>query len=87
MQTKLSSITEAFANVILGYLVAVTANYFVLPLFGYDVSMLDSAGIGIIFSMISIIRSYLLRRLFNAKITKKYNSRLLQTSTEVKTGR
>jgi len=75
MQTKLSSITEAFANVILGYLIAVTANYFVLPLFGFNVSIADSVGIGVIFSLISIIRSYVLRRLFNTIIRKKLYTR------------
>ena len=59
------SAIEAAANVVIGYLVAVTANYFVLPAFGYMVTVQDSFTIGLAFTAISMLRSYVLRRLFN----------------------
>lgn len=65
MQTKRASLVEAIVNVIVGYGIATTANYFVIPLFGYNVSWTDSAGIGLILTVISIARSYCLRRFFN----------------------
>jgi hypothetical protein len=41
-QSQRRSAIEAAANVVIGYLVAVTANYFVLPAFGYMVTVQDS---------------------------------------------
>jgi len=64
MQSKKASLIEALINVTVGYLVAVLANYIVLPMFGYMVNIADSFYIGIVFMAIGIIRSYLLRRLF-----------------------
>jgi hypothetical protein len=60
------SFVEAIANVVIGYGVAVATNWLVLPLFGFPVSMGDSATIGGLFTIASITRSYMLRRLFEA---------------------
>ena len=65
MQSKKMSFIESLTNVIIGYLVAVGANYIVLPMFGYMVNVADSFYIGIVFMAIAIVRSYLLRRFFN----------------------
>jgi hypothetical protein len=65
MQSKQRSALEAVTNVIVGYLVAVGANLIVLPAFGYNVTIYDSFAIGWFFTLISMIRSYALRRLFN----------------------
>jgi len=64
-QSRRRSAIEAAANVVIGYLVAVTANYFVLPAFGYMVTVQNSFTIGLAFTAISMLRSYVLRRLFN----------------------
>lgn len=56
---------EASANVAIGYLVSVAANFLILPLFGYDVSVADSFAIGLAFTAVSLVRSYVLRRIFN----------------------
>lgn len=65
MQTRLNSAIESVANTAIGYLVAVLANITVLPLFGYDVSNSDAALIGLAFTVISIVRGYFVRILFN----------------------
>jgi len=59
------SATEAATNVAIGYLVSVIANIIVLPIFGYDVTIADSFAIGFAFTVISLARSYVLRRIFN----------------------
>lgn len=41
------------------------ANLIVLPWFGFKVSVSQAFNIGVIFTFISIARSYILRRLFN----------------------
>ena len=60
------SFTESVANVAVGYGVAVLAQVLAFPLFGLTVSLSDNLLIGAIFTVVSIIRSYSLRRLFEA---------------------
>lgn len=65
MQTKLGSFAEAWANIAVGFGINFTANMLVLPIFGFQVTASDAFGIGIIFTAISLARSYVLRRWFN----------------------
>lgn len=65
MQSRIMSATEAITNVAIGYVVSVIANIIVLPMFGYDVTIADSFAIGLAFTIISLARSYILRRIFN----------------------
>ena len=65
MQSKQRRALESVTNVLVGFLVAVGANLIVLPAFGYNVTVYDSFAIGWLFTLISLIRSYALRRMFN----------------------
>ena len=65
MQSRRHSVIEAIANVAIGYGINFIANLVVLPLFGLAVSARDAAGIGLVFTGISLARSYVLRRAFN----------------------
>lgn len=65
MQSRQRSALEAVTNIVVGFLVAVGANLLVLPAFGYQVTVYDSFAIGWVFTVISMMRSYFLRRLFN----------------------
>ena len=65
MQSKRNSAFEATTNVAIGYLVSVLANVLILPLFGYNVPIGDSFAIGLAFTIVSLVRSYVLRRIFN----------------------
>lgn len=60
----MSAVESAF-NVAIGYLVSVAANILILPMFGYDVTIADSFAIGLAFTAVSLVRSYVLRRVFN----------------------
>lgn len=64
-QKKSHSFAESLFNVIVGFAVSYAANLIVLPWFGFKVSSQAAFGIGIIFTVISIVRSYILRRIFN----------------------
>ena len=64
-QSKSASLCEAITNVSFGFGISVLANFYVLPLWGFKVSPRTSLEIGLAFTLISVIRSYLLRRLFN----------------------
>lgn len=63
-QTRSGSLIESIANVIAGIGVAILAQIIVFPWFGIRISLLDTSLIAVIFTGISIIRSYTLRRVF-----------------------
>ncbi len=65
MQTKTQSMSESLINVAIGYGVALLAQIAIFPLFGIRIQMRDNLLIGAIFTVISIARSYAVRRLFN----------------------
>ena len=63
-QSKQMSLLESLTNVAIGYGVAVSAQILVFPMFGLDVPLSDNLAIGAIFTGISIVRSFTLRRVF-----------------------
>lgn len=65
-QSRRMSAIEAIANVLVGYGVAVLAQLAIFPLFGIAVSIGDNLAIGAAFTVVSLARSYAVRRLFNA---------------------
>lgn len=67
-QTRLGSLIEAIVNIVIGFGINFAANLIVLPLFGFDVKPAQAFGIGLIFTFISIARSYVIRRWFNAML-------------------
>ncbi|MBO6774851.1 MAG: hypothetical protein JJ897_04975 [Marinibacterium sp.] len=64
MQSRRQSLIEAITNVVVGYALAVLTQIVVFPWFGLKVSLNDNLAIGAIFVIISLLRSYALRRLF-----------------------
>jgi hypothetical protein len=58
------SFVEAWTNIGVGFGINLIANLTVLPFFGYDVHLSQALGIGVIFTVISVVRSYLLRRFY-----------------------
>jgi hypothetical protein len=64
MQSRRQSLIEAITNVVVGYALAVLTQIVVYPWFGLQVSLGDNLVIGAMFVMISLLRSYALRRLF-----------------------
>lgn len=64
-QKKSHSALEALFNTLIGFGVSMIANLLVLPCFGLKVTVSSAFWIGVIFTGISIVRSYVLRRLFN----------------------
>ncbi len=65
-QSRLMSLLESIANVLVGYGVAVATQMAVFPLFGLAVTVTENLLIGLIFTVVSIVRSYALRRGFEA---------------------
>ena len=62
MQSRVESFVEAWINVGIGFGINFAANYFILPLFGFNVSLSQTFWIGVAFTSISVVRSYIIRR-------------------------
>lgn len=73
MQTRLGSFFEATINIIIGLAINLTANALVFPLFGWTISAADNLLLGTIYTGISLVRSYTIRRWFNARIHRAAN--------------
>ncbi len=65
-QSRLMSLVEAVANVALGYGVAVITQILIFPIFGLHTTLAQNLKMGAIFTMVSIARSFALRRVFEA---------------------
>ncbi len=64
-QTRTMSAVESVTNVAVGYGIAVATQAAVFPLFGIHATAADHLAIGAIFTLVSLVRSYALRRFFN----------------------
>jgi hypothetical protein len=65
-QSRAMSMVEAVTNVAVGFLLAFLTQVTVFPLFGLAVSLVDNLLISSIFTAVSILRSFALRRVFEA---------------------
>ncbi len=70
-QTKKQSFIESITNVFIGYLTAFVSQLLIFPLFEIKVSIQDNLMIWLYFTIISLIRSYIIRRYFNVKQQNK----------------
>lgn len=66
-QSRVGSLVESLSNVAIGFSVNYIANLLIFPLFGMHISLANNFLMGLIYTAISIARSFCLRRLFNAK--------------------
>lgn len=64
-QTRTGSAVEVATNLAVGQVINLIANMTVLPLFGLHPTVLDALGLGVVFTVISVVRQYVLRRVFN----------------------
>lgn len=64
-QSRVQSMIESAANVVIGYMVALGSQLVVFPMFGVHLPMQDNLLIGLWFTAISLVRSYFVRRWFN----------------------
>lgn len=64
-QSRTWSLIEAWTNVLVGLGVAILANVIVLGSMGHHLSFKENAMLAGIMTVISVVRSYCLRRAFN----------------------
>lgn len=65
-QTRGQSLAEAGVNIGIGFGINYAANLLIFPLFGFHISLVDNLWMGGLYTVISLIRSYLIRRYFNS---------------------
>ncbi len=69
-QSKLGSLYESAINIAIGAVVALLSQLIVFPMFGIDVPLSANIGIMMWFTLISVIRSYVIRRWFNDRLRR-----------------
>lgn len=67
-QSPRSAIIEAWMNIAVGFGINFIANFLILPLIGAHPSAAQNFWMGWIYTAVSIVRQYAIRRWFNAKL-------------------
>lgn len=63
-ESRIAAAIEAGASTLVGFFVSILSGYFIYPLFGWEATVVDVTGLTAIFTAISYVRSYAVRRLF-----------------------
>ena len=63
-QSRRMSLFESITNVMIGYLLSLITQVVVFPIFQIEVSLADNMAISVIFTVVSLVRSYVLMRVF-----------------------
>jgi len=64
-QSKRGSVIETITSTIIGYMVAVASQIAIFPLYGIDLPLDSNMVIAAWFTIISLVRGYWVRRIFN----------------------
>ena len=64
-QSRRMSLIETCASIAIGFVVSVIITAVVMPAYGHHVTLADNIQITLIFTVASIARGYLVRRVFN----------------------
>jgi hypothetical protein len=67
-QTRLGSLIEVAINIAIGFSLNWCMNLLVLPLYGFHITGSQAFSMGLIFTIISVVRGYVIRRWFNARL-------------------
>lgn len=74
MQTRIESFVETLVNTAVAFLISMTVNAVVFPMYGFHATASQNAQIVLIFTVVSVVRNYIIRRFFNHRIVKRYKS-------------
>lgn len=80
-QTRLGSLIESLMNIVIGFGVALVSQLVVFPMFGIHVPLSSNFAIGAWFTAISLVRSFVIRRWFNARLQRAAASIAKRAST------
>lgn len=65
MQSRLMSLVESVSNALLSFATGVVTQWVVFPLFGIHVSLGQNVGLVLTFMGVSVVRTYVVRRVFS----------------------
>ena len=71
MQSKLESLSEAVFNTFIGFVIAFISQLVFFPIVGIEANLAQNFILTILFTLVSIIRTYIIRRYFNKKSKSK----------------
>lgn len=74
LQSRKASIVEIIISQLLGFLVALALQVLVFPCYGIYVPISTDISLVLIFTVASIIRGYIIRRLWNMEFWKRYGN-------------
>ena len=69
-QSKIESLLESIVNIIIGFSVAIASQIVIFPMFDIHIPFATNLWICAWFTIISLVRSYVIRRWFNAGLHK-----------------
>lgn len=69
-QSRRKAIIEAWINVFIGFSINFVMNMLLLPLVGAELTVVSNLSLGFIYTSISIIRQYVIRRWFDERIQR-----------------
>lgn len=64
-QSRRGSLVESVSNVFIGYGINFALNLALFPLFGWHISLHQNLVLGTIYTVVSLVRSYVIRRFFS----------------------
>ena len=72
-QSKWDSFKESFTNILTGYIIALVTQIIIFPWFDIDTTLGDNIIISLIFTCVSLVRLYIVRRYYNYKEQRETN--------------
>lgn len=72
MQSRVESLIESTASLVVGLLINLGGQYVIFPVLGMEVSLAEHLWITVFFTVLSLARSYLFRRIFNHLTLRRY---------------
>jgi hypothetical protein len=83
VQSKRGSLFESLTNTAVGFVLSVlTWEFIVKPVWDLHTSFAENISITLLFTVISILRGYVLRRVFNHRLTNKNKKRVDHGTTD-----
>jgi hypothetical protein len=70
MQTKKQSFLESVTNTAIGFIISLASTFVIFPLMGLHSTAGKNIVITLFFTLVSILRGYVIRRFFNKRLIK-----------------
>jgi len=71
MQTRKQSLTEAITNTVIGFIISLISTFIIFPILSIDTTASTNVLVTLFFTVVSILRSYTIRRFFNSPKAEK----------------